>query len=333
MEEGLKKYRIGIVYDIAKQRSDGQTIGWAYYSRARALQKYAPDDMEIDIWQTAAEPWKTVHDKDLIFQIEYCHPSPNKYRSAGFKGVWVVSFNSDSRRRADYWPHVLRDAQFTIVNNYEAWNHYGRLNNTCCISNGYDPEVWHSEIPVTERPHKMLWCGSSGATKGKRYAETFQPLEELAPKYGFETDFRPINEICQSVVRTYDDQRAWYNSGSYILCASVSEGTPNYFGEGVLSGCVGVTVPVGNAQEWGVHGENCVFCEHRPQDFIEALAYARDNRKRLSENGMKTLHSQWTYGPPGNRDQYFYSLFRRLIEDGPKSVEPFSYNEKHWGEI
>ena len=312
-------YKLAIIYDVSKETADGTEYGWAYFLRAKSLQKYAPPDFSVDIFAYKDVPWSRLDNYDCWLNLEYAAPVP-RVRT---RKPWIISFNSDSRRRRQYFPPVKQAASYIVFNNQEAFDYYGRPQNSCCISNGIDMELWYPETVITERPHRLLWCGSSGPTKGKGYAEIFQPLEQIAQQHGFETDFRPINDINEKLVRPYAAQRAWYSGGSYVLCASASEGTPGYFTEGVACGCVGVGVPVGNVLEWGRDRENCVLCERTPEAFIEALRYAREHRERLSAAGQRTIGEGWYYGEPGRRAAYFFNLFRRIIEGKPP--KPFSY--------
>ena len=328
----MSKYRILIIHDIHVETPKG-TIGWAYWRRSQALAKYAPEDFEVDTCQTKDIPWSDLRLYSLIFQIEYCNSQSRPFRNKGFNGVWVVSYNSDANRRRQYWPPVVRDADFVIVNNEHAWKNYGKIKKTCVISNGVDTDVFKPTTPISDRPHKCIFAGSSGPTKQKGWPEVFLPLEERLPSLGFDTDFRPINDINPELVMPTQGTVDWYNDASYCLIASASEGTPNLATESVACGCVLVSVPVGNVLEWGKSGENCMIAERNADAFIEALQYAREHREHLSASGMQTIRDEWSYGEPGNRSQYFFSLFRRLIEDGPKTVPPFSFLEKHWSEI
>lgn len=327
----MKKYKILVIHDIHVDTPNGRLL-WAYARRSAALAKYAPDDMDIETCQTSEIPWERVSEFDLIYSLEYALPNPAKYRSRGFKGAWVMSYNSDSRRRPERWPSVYTHADFVVVNNQEAFLHHGRLRKTCCISNGVDTEIFRLMKPVSEREHLCIFAGSSSVVKGKGW-EVLSPLRGMLEENGFKHDFRAIDDINPDVVMPTDGTVNWYNSASYVLCASHSDATPNYVSESVSCGCIVITVPIGNAQEWMVHGDNGMFCDRTPESFLQALLYARQHRERLSAAGMKTMHEGWSYGEPGNRAQYFYSLFRRIIEDGAGSVAPFSYSEKHWSEI
>jgi len=328
----MSKFKILVMHDIHKETENG-TIGWAYWRRSQALKKYAPEDFDVDTCQTSEIPWRKVGNYDLIFNLEYCAPDPKKFRANGFKGRWVVSFNSDGNRRTERWKPVLHYADYVIVNNEHAWKHNGKAKKTCCISNGVDTEVFLRKVSISDRPQKCIFAGSSGVTKGKGFNEIFYPLEKILPEYGFETDFRPIDDINPTVVKPTKETVDWYNSASYCLIASESEGTPNLLTEAVSCGCIAISVPVGNILEWGEHQVNCMITKRTPESFLESLLFARDLRATMSNMGMGTIRNGWSYGEPGNRAKYYFQLFRRLIEDSPASIKPFTYSQIDWEEI
>jgi glycosyltransferase involved in cell wall biosynthesis len=219
------------------------------------------------------------------------------------------------------------------VNNEHAFNFYKRPKKTCCISNGVDTEVFLSKRPVAERPQKCIFAGSSGKTKGKGFEEIFWPLEKILPDLGFETDFRPVDDINPEKVMDTSHTVDWYNSASYCLIASVSEGTPNLLTEAVACGCVAISVPVGNILEWGLNRTNCMIVERNVDSFVEALIEARNMRSTMSGIGQQTIRQGWSYGKPGYRAEYFFQLFRRLICHGEKKIQPFTYSEVEWKDI
>ena len=328
-------YKILVIYDTSIIGSDGITRGWAYWNRATSLQKYAPPDFDVEICAHNSIPWERLAEKDLVYTLEYASPEFKKHKRYAPNVPLGVSYNSDSRRRHAHWPMVLNNSDFIVCNNVEAFEYYAERNlgRACCISNGVDTDIWKPTVPIAERPHRALWCGSSGPTKGKGWKDILQPLARMLPEHGFESDFRPIDDINEQVVYPQAKQVEWYNSGSYILCASKSEGTPGISLEGSACGCVLVTVSVGNVQEFGSPDKNCVIAEARTVDaFLAALLYARDFRERLSQAGVKTMQG-WSYGPPGNRADYFFQLFRRIIMNGPASVKPFRYDQVEASEI
>lgn len=324
-------HRILIVYDVSGRTKDGQEYGWAYWRRAVALRKYAPSDFSIEICPSAKVPWNRVSEFDLAFNLEYA--IPNMYvewvRNGGLKKPFLISFNSDSRRRRHYWPPVQKIAKspngFVVFNNVEAFDFYGRPQSTCCISNGVDTEVFKPAVPIEKREHRCLWMGSTGPRKQKGWQEIFQPIRGMLARHGFSHSFRPIDDINPSLVRPTGETVDYYNTGSYVLCASLSEGTPNYVTEAVACGCVAVSLPVGNILEWGVDRVNCVYVQRTIESFLAGLSIARNRREELSRAGVAKMQAEWSYGEPARRAAYYFALFRKLLAG--ETVEPFSYHE------
>jgi len=321
-----RKYKLLVIYDVHVD-SPGGRLYWAYGRRALALQKYSPPDFDVDICCTNEIPWGTIANYDCVFQIEYAAPQYRRFKKLS-RAPMVVSYNSDARRRQEYWPRAYHESDFLLCNNAEVFEDHNRQPHTCCISNGVDTDIFKPNTPIAEREHLCVFAGSTGPTKMKGWKEVFWPLEKILPEHGFTSDFRPIDDINPDVVMPTESTIYWYNSASYVLIASLSEGTPNAASEGVACGNVLVTLPVGNVLEWGRDRENCVLVQDRtPEAFLEALKYAREHRERLSAAGLKTMQDGWSYGAPGNRADYFFALFRRIINDGVRSVKPFRYDE------
>lgn len=324
-----EKIRLLAVHDIHVPTPDG-TIGWAYWRRTQALKKYAPADFEVTTCMTPEIKFdiEWLKQFDIVFNLEYAAPQYLKFKDVRPDLPVVVSYNSDKRRRREYWARAYSQCDFMICNNVEVYEDRDRMDKTCCISNGVDIDTFRCDIPIEDREHRGIFAGSTGPTKGKGWAEVFDPLEAMMPAEGFVPDFRPVDDIKPQFVFPTERTVEWYNSASYCLIASLSEGTPNLLTEAVACGCVAVSVPVGNILEWGEDRENCVLVHERtPEAFMDALRYAREHRERLSEAGRDTIRRNWSYGFPGFRADYYFQLFRRIVESGADNVKPFRYDE------
>lgn len=330
------KYSVALLADVP---------GYAYHLRATALAKHAPDDFDVKVlyWSNAPKgsliQSYDLHDFDLIINFDYQSCGlERRIVKAEAKTRLIISHNRDSRSLLEKWPDTYNPMKaidgFVICNNREVFEHHGRLARTCNISNGIDADLWNCDVPIEERQKRVLWCGGANPKKGKGWQEVLEPLQFKLEERGFETDFRPFHDKAnfREWLKPQPAQRAWYNSGFAILCASNSEGTPNTTLEGGYCGCVPVTTPVGNVLEFGTHLENCILCERDVDTFVTGIEYAWAHRKQLSDAIRETLRG-WTYGRPGDRAMWFYALFRRLLRDGGEAIEPFTYQEKHWTEI
>lgn len=326
-------YRIMAIHDIHVDTPQGRLM-WAYARRTSALKHYAPPDMEFDTFQYKDVPWHLCGTYDLVYQTEYA--AINRKRIKGHPPranvPLVASYNSDSRRRLHYWPKAMQESDFLIVNNLEAFNFFKRPQWTCCISNGVCGDTFEYRVPIENRPEKIFWRGSSGPTKGKGWHDVLRPAMQRLGELGFEPDFKPVDDITPDQCATTDRLVDLYNQSSYVVCTSASEGTPNYLLEAASVGCVPVSCRVGNIQELGVDGDNCIFIERTTESLIAGLLRARELKRRLSNRIRESMQS-WLYGEPGHRAQWYYALFRRIIEDGFHSVKPFSYHETHWSQI
>jgi glycosyltransferase involved in cell wall biosynthesis len=298
------------------------------------LQKYAPADFVVDRFsdqEIHSLGWANLRSYDLVFFLDYAKARyyVSRVREAGFTGPIVFSFNKDHRSRGQEWLEVLGQADFVIVNNRDRYEYGGVQPKTCCISNGLDTEHWRSTVPFDQRPQKAVWCGNTGIKKRKNYNRVLASLRKLLQTEGIECDFRPVVEFTPAEVLTADEQLAWYNSARYVVCASDTEGTPGYLFEAMACGCVPVMTKVGNVPEIGILSDVCVVSEPSAERFRDKIVEIRDSQHGVAAEVMSSevkseMWTRWGYGPPARRADYFFQLFRRLIDGQP--VKPFC----HW---
>ena len=313
--------RILVIYDVPS---------WAYHRRALALQKYAPDDFDVDIVGVHGVDWPSVSRYQLVYLLDYTAAggARKRLRKHSSDTILVVSHNRDSKSRLEFFPMSYKPADFLVINNRECFEAHDRLERTCNISNGIDLDVWKCERPIMDRPKRVIWCGSASVKKGKGYQDVLLPLSKQLRELGYETDFRAfVTGDLQKWAYPTEKQLEWYNGAAIAVCASKAEGTPNYLLEAAACGCVPVTSRVGNVLEYGKDGENCVTSERDASYMASAVEYAWEHRERMSAAAKDTM-GQWGYD---KRAAYFYGLFRALIEG--RAVKPFTWMEVSPDEI
>lgn len=328
----MKRRRVLIIYDVHNDGPKGRLL-WAYGRRAESLKRHAPPDLSITIACHEEAESLRLDRYALVLLIDYQAAISwrDRVRKAG--AVFCVQFNKDARSRQKEWARTLDFSDWVIVNNEHRFHFDGVQPRTCCISNGVEREVFRSLVPTSCRDHRCLWTGGTGHAKRKNYLECIDRLRGPLETRGFSHSFRPVTNITPDQVLGTDEMVKWYNSGSYILNASETEGTPSTMLEGMACGCIPITTDVGNVPEIIRDRENGVIVPStRPKAFLEAIEYAREHRERLSAGALDSIQS-WSYGGENGRAQWFYQLFRRLINDGPDSIDPFSYSKTWWGDI
>ena len=314
------KYKILIIYDVP---------GWAYWRRAMALKKYAPNDFVVDLSSNDEVKRKDFRNYQLVFNLDYMVRGYDKrIQRERLNTILVISHNRDPYGPRVSFPDSYNPARqhgFLIVNNFECYNHYGRLPYSCNISNGVDADFWKCLTPIEEREKRVIWTGSGNPKKGKGWHNVLVPLKAQLELRGFIPEFRefPVGGVLKTWAWPTEKMLDWYNSAFAVVCASEHEGTPNITLEGMTCGCVPVSTNVGNIREFGRDKENCVICERNIVSFVDGIEYAWEHRKQLSDAARETM-KPWAYE---HRAKYFFQLFRRLVDDGPQSVKPFSYSE------
>jgi len=310
-----RKYHALVVYD---------RTGWAYHRRAMALKKHAPPGVLVTTAAYSDVNWTTLAPFNVILLLDYAQTARVRQAitESGWKGTFVVSYSADTRRRQDWWPTVCSLADWVISVSKDRYDARGLAKNVCCISNGVECSQFKPFGYLDDRPHRALWIGTTKAAAEKNW-QLAERLIPVAADLGISTDFRLIRHRRDEI--PLDRMAEWYNSGSYILCTSSTEGTANTVTEGVACGCIAVTTSVGDVKQWGKAGENCVICEPELTSFAKGLAYAKENRETLAVKGLAAVRGNWDWQ---KRAPYYFALFNRLLADGPKGCKPF-----YWGDV
>jgi len=296
----MKKYKILIVFDA---------IGWCYHKRALALQKYAPNYIEIDIDNSYTRPLRKKN-YDLVFFLpfSYIHKLRKYCEINNLDPVLLTSYNVGWGYANKWLNGTIKYSDAVIINNYEMWEKSGKLSKTYYIANGVDGEIFKNKIPIEKRQNKILWCGSKFHREVKGYDKFLIPLKQKLSKSGIVLDLK-LTDSMHGKKLTSKEMATWYNTGSVYLCTSKTEGTPNPALEAAACGCSIVSTRVGNMPELVTNGENGYLVDRNVQILFTYCLLAIQNKRKLSID-MDRKIIDWTWR---NRSQQFYNLFIDLM--------------------
>jgi len=297
-----KKYVIRILYDVR---------GWAYYHRACALQRFAPEDFEVSIGPDYGKALKAKK-HHLIFQLAYSYAGDVRKHcdKAAHKCLIVSSYNVGWGYANKWLGGTIKPSDAVIINNKEMWEKAGRLPTTYHISNGVDRRIFKSTKAIEKRPNRVLWCGSKIHQQVKGYKDILTPLQIMLRKKNIELDLKLTNSSSKRNL-TLPQMAQWYNTGRIYVVASKTEGTPNPALEAAACGCVVVATKVGNMPELIKNGKNGYLCDRNIHDIYRSILKANTNIKPMSDSMLKEIEP-WDWK---QRSKQFYKLFRTLIED------------------
>lgn len=296
-----------IVYDMK---------GWAYHRRAEALRKYAPANCEVEL--VTVSNYTGAGDADIVLLLDYITLGLVQSMTP-VRIPLVCTFSADAKRRQRQWRFTCEHADYVVALSRKRYTTEPCYRNTCCIANGVDFDDFHSN-GIAQRGQRVLWIGKDSPDDNKGLRAVLRPLREMAGKAGFDCDFRVTGP--QSRLMT-PQLRTWYNSGTYIVCASLSEATANTVMEAAACGCVPVSTPVGTLTDWAQDGENCVLVKDRsPEAFLDGLQTARDARLRLASGAMEAV-AKYDYRKVARL--YFEEVLRPVAEG--RTPERFCYLE------
>jgi glycosyltransferase involved in cell wall biosynthesis len=296
-----KKYTIKLLYDVKY---------WAYYWQCLAMQKFAPSDFEV----TISSEYNDIRVKkyDLILQCAFSYAGQlKKCLQLAKQNTLVVSTYSVGWGYANEWlAGCIRDSDWTIVNNYDMWERYGKHPKTITISNGVDLEKFYITKPIEHRKPKVLWVGSIGHRKVKNYDSILVPLSNILRKENIPFDFRLVDS-CGKNRMNQDQMRDFYNSGTIYAVASSNEGTPNPAIEAAACGCTVVSTKVGNMLELIKDGINGYLCDTNIQSLYQGIKKTIPENIQLSKNINSDIQS---WGWKERSDKYF-DFFRKVINE------------------
>lgn len=295
-----------IIYDVD---------GWAYHNEALALQKHAPPDFEVSIASLSRpeEAPMALGDApvDVVFLLgeSKTRAVRRTLQERGRQSKLVAGWCNGFPHRIDLFYRMRHEADAWIFNNQSAWEGTGRLPRTAMIPNGVDLDLFTVKRPQESRAPKVLWTGSERYRRLKGYDDIMLPLQRKLGARGIEYEFLLVDSN-GAHKRTRQQMVEWYNSGTVLVCASQSEGTPNPALEAAACGCTVVSTPVGNMPELIRNDVNGYLVERDLEAFAAAIGMACDNYLRLARAMQQDIQA-WHWA---TRSPEFFRVFREVLD-------------------
>jgi glycosyltransferase involved in cell wall biosynthesis len=298
--------------------------GWAYHARARALRKHAPADFTVSMAAIRdAGGVRDIHavlgdapvDLMLVLDSALARPVLDAVQARGWRTRVIGAWNRG-------WPHHLprlferyRVTDYMIFNNRDAWERTGRWPDTCVLPNGVDLDVFRVTRPLETRRPRVLWTGSELFRHLKGYDDLILPMRARLEAQGIECDVRLVDSFGHDRW-TPEEMAEWYNSGTILVCASETEGTPNPALEAAACGCVVVSTRVGNMPELIRSGVNGYLVERSLLALLEGVEAASARYPALARQMQQDIRP-WGWA---KRSQPYFALFRELLaaDGGPE---------------
>lgn len=310
------------------------TGAWAFANRANALKRYCPKDLEIHIAHGDTLPIERIPLRryDLVFLLNTIKAVEVRrlLREQRVDIPLVISHNSGVGRRREMLLETMQVADYTVINNHAVWSELigiARSDIRCCnISNGVDLTTFNVTTPIEDRPHRILWAGSHMKAEDPDDVKGFHRV--IGPLYCEVRDHTEwdmhVLVAKRGAAKNPPEMAAWYNEGSYLVCPSTSEGTPNIVLEAAACGCIPVCQAIGNVPECFEAGESWALPGGIEfTDYWDALVACRERREEMSAAAVRAIRG-WDWAI---RAQHFYRLFRRLLAG--ERPDPFTWLDSH----
>ena len=308
-------WSVRILYDVA---------GWAYYNNARGIQKYAPPDFRVTLGRYLDESDlpDAFGTEPADFVILNRFPSAVNVRQAleacGWNSKLVIFWNNGWPTRIEYLAAVLKSADLINFVNEKYWRNVGKPENSICIPQAVDLEVFRNIVPFEKRPRRLLWMGSQINSLLKGFAPIAAPLRERLVRKGFECDFRLVDSFSENNL-SQQEMVDWYNTGQVLLCTSFTEGTPNVALEAAACGCMLITTPVGNMPELIRHEENGLLVEHSADAFYRTIVASEARWASMARSLEKDVRA-WS------RERRAAELFSALRKMATRPANPATHS-------
>lgn len=301
-----------IIYDVE---------GWAFSNAARALRQQAPADFRVSVsplmnTEGVLDPAAALGNRepDVVFVM---HTRPEKpalvhdlLRARGWRPAIVGAWNSGWPLNTEALPARYAQVDALLMNNTIAWQQVQHMPRIHLCPNGVDLDLFRVIQPIATRPPRVLWCGSQYWRQVKGYDDFVLPLAQRLAARGIGCDFRLVDSHGPNRL-TPPAMAEWYNTGAILLCASLTEGTPNTALEAAACGCTVVSTAVGNMPELIEPGRNGYLVD-RSVDALEdgmlrALTHSEDLSGRLQHDIRRW---GWEHRAPA-----FYAAFRQALAE------------------
>jgi hypothetical protein len=297
-----------IIYDVD---------GWAHHHKARALQKYAPADFDVSIAPfrhpqgADADAALGTERVDLVLLLREVQTRPiaEALQRRHWDSKLVVGWSCGFPRQLGFFYSVRGHADAWIFNNRECWEGSGRLPHTYLLANGVDLDTFTVTQPLAQRRPKVLWVGSERYRRTKGYDDLLLPVQERLQARGIPCDLLLVDSYGPHK-RTPDEMAEWYNTGTVLVCASESEGTPNPALEAAACGCTVVSTRVGNMAELIRDDVNGYLVERDVDALAAAAERACAAHARLAARMQEDIRA-WHWA---ERSADYFQLFRDVVE-------------------
>ena len=220
---------IHIIYDVA---------GWAYFHRATALSRRAPPGFVVTCDCKLPDPDRLAR-IDLVLLLNYHLSREIAEALRGYKARLLISINIGWPSNRDLVQRAADHCDALVFVNRASRRRFDAAIRpsfpTYQISNGVDVDTFCSQVPLRDRPPRVLWVGSQFHARNKGY-EILGALRPHIEAQGWQLDLRLVDST--QAPYTPAEMARWYNSGQIYLVASQREGTPNPALEAAACGAV-----------------------------------------------------------------------------------------------
>ena len=171
-----------------------------------------------------------------------------------------------------------------------------------------DLDIFNLKAPIDRRVPRVLWVGSENHRRLKGYDQIMCPVRDALTAEGVGCDILLVDSYDPGK-RTPKEMADWYNTGTILVCASRSEGTPNLALEAAACGCTVVATRVGNMPQLIRNGLNGYLVDRDVASIIDGIKAASARYLELAGQMQRDIQA-WSWAARAPR---YFEVFRRAL--------------------
>jgi glycosyltransferase involved in cell wall biosynthesis len=284
------------------------TNNWAWYIKAKYLEKYLSDEFDIDVVSTIGEgSVRSIDTKkyDLYFTFGYSYidmlydvPKHKKISGVTAHRNWK---NLDIEKRFKDVGTIFAVSKllYEEIKEFHPKVYY--------LPNGVDETLFIEEKPIPKIRDNLIVGHVGKLFLPKNQLSIIEPACKAANVWYMHHYNNYENAI------PHKEMVGFYQNIDVFICASDEDGTPNPLLEALSCGRPFISNNIGNIPELLKDGECGILIEKNIYAYVEKLLWLKDNREeiiKMGKEGRKVIEKGWTWKIQSEK---YRKMFRELL--------------------
>lgn len=264
--------------------------GWAWWNKAKHLEKYLSDEFEIDIIYLLGKGRSTINPNRYDLYVTFGYSYVNHLNQVPFyKRITGITAHRPTRILMPEMKKVFA----THANSVMLYKELEKMHdNTFYVPNGVDEMFFNIKKEIPYKRDNLVVGHVGKMCPAKHQKDIIEPAVKAAG-----VEYKPIynnyiNALSRSKIANY------YQDVDVMVFCSSEDGTPNGMLEAAACGRPTIINHIGNAPEFIDNGKNGVIVPKNSRNITKELKKLKNNRDQVIEMGKearKTVEEGWTW--------------------------------------